>query len=72
MRLFSYYDMDVYRVERVSRYGGNIRVFTARKGRRPLEASVETRERVPIPPIAGGVALAAGVVLLLMGRKTSA
>jgi len=40
VRLFSYYDMEVYRVERVSRYGGNIRVFTSRKGRRPVEASV--------------------------------
>jgi hypothetical protein len=40
VRLFSYYDMEVYRVERVSRYGGNIRVFTSRKGQRPVEASV--------------------------------
>lgn len=46
VRLFSYYDMDVYRVERVSRYGGNIRVFTARKGRRPIEASVGDLLRV--------------------------
>ena len=35
----------------------------------PLEASVETQERVPIPPIAGGIALAAGVALLLVGAK---
>ena len=40
IRLFSYYDMEVYRVERVNRYGGNIRVFTARKGLRPIEPSV--------------------------------
>ena len=40
VKLFSYYDMEVFRVERVSRYGGNIRVFTARKGLRPVEASV--------------------------------
>jgi hypothetical protein len=35
----------------------------------PLEASVEKRERVPIPPIAGGLAVAAGVALLFVGRK---
>jgi hypothetical protein len=35
----------------------------------PLEASVERRERVPIPPIVGGLALAAGVALLFVGRK---
>jgi hypothetical protein len=38
--LFSYYDMDVFHVERVTRYGGNIRVFTARRGRRPIRSSV--------------------------------
>jgi C-methyltransferase C-terminal domain/Putative zinc binding domain/Methyltransferase domain len=40
MKLFSYYEMEVFRVERVSRYAGNIRVFTARKGLRPVEQSV--------------------------------
>lgn len=35
----------------------------------PLEASVERRERVPIPPIVGGLAVAAGVALLFVGRK---
>ena len=35
----------------------------------PLEATVERRERVPLPPIAGGLALAAGVALLLVGNK---
>ena len=35
----------------------------------PLEATVQTRERVPLPPIAGGLALAAGVALLLVGNK---
>jgi hypothetical protein len=35
----------------------------------PLEASVEKRERVPIPPIVGGLAVAAGVALLFVGRK---
>lgn len=46
LRLFSQYDMDVYRVERVARYGGNIRVFTARKGKRPVESSVGELLRV--------------------------
>jgi hypothetical protein len=46
LRLFSYYGMEVWRVERVPRYGGNIRVFTARAGRRPVEASVGELQRV--------------------------
>jgi hypothetical protein len=40
VKLFSYYDMEVFRVERVTRYAGSIRVFTARKGRRPIDPSV--------------------------------
>ncbi len=35
----------------------------------PLEATVQTKERVPLPPIAGGLAMAAGVALLLVGNK---
>lgn len=35
----------------------------------PVEASVERRERVPLPPIVGGLALAAGVALLFVGGK---
>ena len=38
----------------------------------PLEATVQTRERVPLPPLAGGLALAAGVALLLVGQKRKA
>jgi hypothetical protein len=38
----------------------------------PLEATVERRERVPLPPIVGGIALAAGVALLLLGNKKRA
>jgi hypothetical protein len=38
----------------------------------PIEATAERHERIPISPIAGGIALAAGVVLLIAGnRKTS-
>ncbi len=35
----------------------------------PIEATAEKRERIPLPPIAGGLALAAGVVLLIAGNK---
>src|SRR4029453_235944 len=35
----------------------------------PLEATVERKERVPLPPILGGLALAGGVALLLVGKK---
>ena len=38
----------------------------------PLEATVERQERVPLPPIVGGIALAAGVALLLLGNKSRA
>jgi hypothetical protein len=38
----------------------------------PLEATVQRKERVPIPPIVGGLALAAGVGLLLLGNKSRA
>jgi hypothetical protein len=35
----------------------------------PIEATTQTRERIPMPPIIGGVALAAGVVLLIAGAR---
>ena len=35
----------------------------------PIQATAEKHERIPLPPIVGGVALAAGVVLLLAGNK---
>ena len=35
----------------------------------PIQATAEKHERIPLPPIAGGLALAAGVVLLLAGNK---
>ena len=38
----------------------------------PLEATAETRETIPLPPILGVVAIGAGVVLLLVGRRTGA
>jgi hypothetical protein len=36
----------------------------------PVEATVEKHERVAIPPIVGGLAVAAGVVLLFVGRRS--
>ena len=38
----------------------------------PIHATAERREHVPLPPIVGGVALAAGAVLLAMGAKQKA
>ncbi len=38
----------------------------------PLEATVESRESVPLPPVLGGLALAAGVALLFVGNRRKA
>ena len=38
----------------------------------PIHATADTQEHVPLPPIVGGLALAAGVVLLVMGAKQKA
>jgi hypothetical protein len=35
----------------------------------PIEATAERRKTVPLPPIIGGVALAAGIGLLVLGSK---
>lgn len=35
----------------------------------PIEARTKTRETIPLPPILGVVAIGAGVVLLITGRK---
>ena len=38
----------------------------------PIEATAERHERIPLSPVAGGIALAAGVVLLVAAnRRTS-
>jgi hypothetical protein len=37
----------------------------------PIEATAETEEHVPLPPILGGAALVGGIVLLVLsGRKS--
>lgn len=36
----------------------------------PLEARAQERETIPVPPIVGGIALVAGIVLLVVpGRR---
>ena len=35
----------------------------------PIEARAEERETIPVSPIVGGLALAAGVVLLVVPRR---
>ena len=35
----------------------------------PMRAEIETQEEYQVPPIAAGLILAAGVALLVMGRK---
>ena len=38
----------------------------------PIHATAETRERIPLPPILGGLMLAGGIVLLVAGSKQKA
>jgi uncharacterized membrane protein HdeD (DUF308 family) len=35
----------------------------------PVKATAEERETIPLPPVVGGVALVAGIVLLVLPRK---
>jgi uncharacterized membrane protein HdeD (DUF308 family) len=37
----------------------------------PLQASVDKERRIPLPPIVGVVALAGGVVLVIIGARKS-
>jgi len=36
----------------------------------PIEATADKKERLPLPPIIGGIALVAGAFLLMSNRKT--
>lgn len=36
----------------------------------PIEAQVEERETIPLPPVLGGIALVAGVLLLFVPART--
>ncbi|MGH9158851.1 MAG: DUF3185 domain-containing protein [Vicinamibacteraceae bacterium] len=35
----------------------------------PIEAQTETQERVPLPPVLGGLALVGGIVLIVVGAR---
>ena len=37
----------------------------------PIEATAERHKTIPLPPLLGGLALAGGVVLLIVGSKKS-
>lgn len=37
----------------------------------PVEATAETEETIPLPPILGGLSLAGGVALLIHGTRRS-
>jgi hypothetical protein len=38
----------------------------------PIHATAETHERIPLPPIVGGLALIGGVALLIAGARQKA
>ena len=38
----------------------------------PLEVNVEEKESIPVPPLLGGLAVAAGVVVLVLGGRKRA
>ena len=35
----------------------------------PLQATVDTKQTIPLTPLVGGLALVGGVALLIMGRR---
>ena len=37
----------------------------------PLKASADTRKTIPLSPLLGGLALAGGIVMVIVGRKKS-
>jgi hypothetical protein len=37
----------------------------------PIEARVEERRTIPLPPILGGAAIVGGIILLLVGSRAS-
>lgn len=37
----------------------------------PIEATADVRQTIPLPPVLGGLALAGGIVLLVVGARKS-
>ena len=37
----------------------------------PIEASKETKKTIPLPPVLGGLALAGGITLVVVGSKSN-
>jgi len=37
----------------------------------PIQMTAEKEKTIPLPPLVGGIALIAGTVMLIMGRKKS-
>jgi hypothetical protein len=35
----------------------------------PLQATVDTKKTLPLPPLVGGLALAGGIVLMIVGAR---
>ena len=38
----------------------------------PIHATAETHERIPLPPVIGGLALVGGIALLIVGTRQKA
>jgi uncharacterized membrane protein len=38
----------------------------------PIHATTETKERIPLPPILGGIALVGGISLVIVGARQKA
>ena len=38
----------------------------------PIHATAEKHERIPLPPVVGGLALVGGVIMLVVGAKQKA
>jgi len=38
----------------------------------PIQATAETKERIPLPPVLGGIALVGGIGLIVVGSKRKA
>jgi uncharacterized membrane protein len=36
----------------------------------PIQATETTKERIPLPPILGGIALVGGIVLVIVGSRS--